>query len=224
MDIITKFLPNFLHFDRLSSLCNYVLKRSDFLFVFCILNSPLVYTIYDNTFTMTNFTFSYLACGILQGIINNALYYVSDVLFIGKSIDVDAWKGTKFYKLVIYNTDAAYVYILGALVYTSLTVVPKSMRWTMIYPGYKSIILQVLLLCILHDFFFTPIHYIVHKTQFLRIPHLKWHHDCPFDIGSSRCATSAIGIEALVRDVYSAIIPTYMLGYFGRPFYSHIWI
>ena len=62
MDIITKFLPNFLHFDRLSSLCNYVLKRSDFLFVFCILNSPLVYTIYDNTFTMTNFTFSYLAC------------------------------------------------------------------------------------------------------------------------------------------------------------------
>ena len=96
MDIITKFLPNFLHFDRLSSLCNYVLKRSDFLFVFCILNSPLVYTIYDNTFTMTNFTFSYLACGILQGIINNALYYVSDVLFIGKSIDVDAWKGTKF--------------------------------------------------------------------------------------------------------------------------------
>lgn len=224
MDILNKIMPNFLRIERITNLFSYVITSPETLSFFVIINTPLVYTIYDNTFTMNNFVFAYLGCGILQGVINFILYHVSDILFFGKPIDVNSWKKTNFYEVVVFNIDAAYIFVLGALVYTSLTVVPESIRWTMVYPGYTSIILQVLLLAILHDFLFTIIHYVVHKIKYLRIPHLKWHHECPFDIGTSRCAVSSPGIEALVRDIYSAIIPTYILGYFGLPFYGNIWI
>ena len=224
MDIITKVIPNFLHLERITNLMTYTISSYETILFFAVLNSPLAYTIYNNTFNFDIFVVSYLVCGILQGVIATFLYYIVDILIVGKPLDVENWKKTKFYQVVTYNLDATYIYILGASTYTALTVVPESIRWTLVYPGYKSIMLQVLLIAILHDFFFTTIHYAIHKIPYFRVIHIQIHHKCPFEIGSSRCAISSIGLEALVRDLFSLIIPTYIIGYFGLPFYGHIWI
>jgi len=224
MDIIAKYTPPFLQIDRITDLLNHLFSTPDYLLLFIILNGSLPYTLYNNTFDTSIFVYCYLFCGIIQGFINNFLYYASDILFFGKPVDAEVWKKTDFYKIVVNNSDAIYLYLLGAVTYTSLTTLPESIRWTMVYPGYKSICLQVLLVTILHDIFFALIHYTIHKVKYFRIPHLKWHHECPFNIGNSRCALSSLGEEALLRDLYSGIIPTYILGYFGLPFYGHIWI
>jgi sterol desaturase/sphingolipid hydroxylase (fatty acid hydroxylase superfamily) len=224
MDIITKIIPNFLHLDRIVDLFIYTFSSYESIFFFTAMNGSLAYTLYNNTFKMDIFVFSYLICGILQGTINSILYYLVDVLIVGKPLDVEAWKKTKFYQMVVYNLDGGYIYILGGSTYTALTLAPESMQWTLVYPGYKSIILQVLLLALLHDFFFTTIHYAVHKIPYFRAPHFQIHHNCPFEIGSSRCAISSTGNEALVRDLYSGIIPTYIISYFFMPFYGYIWI
>ena len=90
------------------------------------------------------------------------LYYIVDILIVGKPLDVENWKKTRFYQVVTFNLDATYIYILGSSTYTALTVVPESIRWTLVYPGYKSIILQTLLVTILHDILFALIHYTIH--------------------------------------------------------------
>ena len=224
MSFFNYLYPNFLRLERLTDFKNILLKTPEYLFHFLIVNSPIAYTLYNNTFNINIFCVAYLGCGILQGIINSILYYVSDILFFGKQIDINLWKKTNFYNLSVYNTDATYLYVIGAMAYTSLTIVPESMRWTISYPGYWIILLQIFNLFILHDVFFTFIHYFVHKIKYFRIPHLKWHHDCPFDIGSSRCATATEGIEGLFRDLYSAFIPTYIISYCGIPFSCYTWI
>ena len=71
---------------------------------------------------------------------------------------------------------------------------------------------------------FTIIHYIVHKNTKFKISHFKYHHDCDFNVGLSRCAIAAEGYEALFRDLLSAYISTYIIGLFGYNFYGYIWI
>ena len=98
------------------------------------------------------------------------------------------------------------------------------MKWVFTAPGVVETIFQLLLVALLHDIFFTFIHYVVHKVPSLRISHLRWHHECPFDVGSSRCALASEGIELAVRDLYSVIVPTYIMGYCGMPFNGHLWV
>jgi sterol desaturase/sphingolipid hydroxylase (fatty acid hydroxylase superfamily) len=189
-----------------------------------VFNSPLVYSFYINTFDWYTIAYAYLFCGLFQGAINGGLYYVSDVCFAGKDINTDEWKKNTLYKTIMLNTDSTYIYILGAASYISLTSVPQSMQWTFVFPGYAEVAIQLSGLFILHDILFTLIHYIVHKVGSLRKDHLKWHHECPLEVGSSRCAVAATGVEALARDLYSAIIPTYIIGLCGLPFYAHLWV
>jgi hypothetical protein len=217
-------LPNFLKYERLMNFKDSLFSQPMYMSHFALFNIPLFYTIYNNTFDIYVFAFSYFTCGILQGVINSILYYVSDILFFGKPINTDEWKATKFYDLVVYNTDATYLYVIGSMAYSSMTVIPEKMQWTLVYPGFTISILQLLQLCVLHDIFFTFIHYTVHKIESLRISHLKWHHECPFHIGSSRCAIATEGIEGLFRDLYSATIPTYIISFFGQPFYGYNWL
>lgn len=221
---IEHIIPNFLRYERLSNFINSVFITSEYLAHFILVNSPVLYTIHNNNFNINTFLFSYLVCGIFQGVINSVLYYVSDILFFGKPIDVGEWKKTVFYNLVVYNTDATYLYVIGAMSYTSLTVIPNPIKWTLVYPGYKTMMLQLFYLFILHDMFFTFIHYWVHKIKYYRLNHLKWHHECPFHIGSSRCAIATEGVEGLLRDLYSATIPTYIISYFSSPFYGYTWL
>jgi len=217
-------VPGFLTIERLSNFNNKLLTTTEYFTHFLLVNSPLIYTIYTNQFNTQIFLFSYFLCGFFQGFINTVLYYISDILFFGKLVDVNEWKKTKFYEIVVYNTDATYLYVIGAMAYTSYTVVPKSLQWTLEYPGYTISSLQLIYLFFLHDIFFYIIHFGVHKIRCLRIPHLKWHHECPFEIGNSRCAIATEGSEGLLRDLYSATIPTYIISYFHGPFYGYNWI
>lgn len=189
-----------------------------------LFNSPLAYSLYTNTLDPYMVAYSYLFCGLFQGAVIGCLYYVSDVFFAGRDINTEEWKKNPLYKTIMLNTDSTYIYILGAASYNSLTAVPQSMQWTFVFPGYKELALQVAGVVILHDILFTFIHYVVHKVGHLRKDHLKWHHECPLEVGSSRCALAATGVEALARDLYSAIIPTYILGACGLPFYAPLWV
>jgi sterol desaturase/sphingolipid hydroxylase (fatty acid hydroxylase superfamily) len=161
---------------------------------------------------------------IQGGVINAYLYHLSDILFYGKPLDIEKWKKTQFYELVIYNGDSTYMYTLGGMAYMSLKTFPECIRWTLEFPGMTPVLLQLFLLFIMHDFFFYGIHYYVHKLPKYRVLHLKWHHECPFDVGSSRCALATEGYEGLLRDLYSATIPTYIISFCGYPFYGYIWI
>lgn len=214
----------FLTKERLSNWASSAISNKEYLGLFLVLNGPMFYSIYNNTFNINTFLFSYLFCGIFQGIINNYLYHVCDVLFHGKPINVAEWKATRFYENVIFNTDSVYLYILGATVYMSLTSVPDSMKWTLTSFGYTDVIAQMTAMVLLHDFFFAFFHYIIHKVPFLRAKHITYHHDCPFDIGSSRCTIASEGAEALVRDLYSSVIPTYIMSYCGMPFNAYLWV
>ena len=80
-------LPRFLNLKRLQQFKNNVIGNTAYLGQFLICNTPLVYTIYNKTFNLQIFIFSYVGCGILQGFINSILYYVSDIYFFGKRID-----------------------------------------------------------------------------------------------------------------------------------------
>jgi sterol desaturase/sphingolipid hydroxylase (fatty acid hydroxylase superfamily) len=161
---------------------------------------------------------------IQGGVINAYSYHLSDILFYGKPLDIEKWKKTQFYELVIYNGDSTYMYTLGGMAYMSLKTFPECIRWTLEFPGMTPVLLQLFLLFIMHDFFFYGIHYYVHKLPKYRVLHLKWHHECPFDVGSSRCALATEGYEGLLRDLYSATIPTYIISFCGYPFYGYIWI
>jgi len=211
-------LPHFLNLKRLQQFKNNVIGNTAYLGQFLICNTPLVYTIYNKTFNLQIFIFSYVGCGLLQGFINSILYYVSDIYFFGKRIDETSseWKSSPFYNLVIYNTDASFLYLIGSGCYTSLTVIPEPFRWTLTYPGFTTCVIQFVLLFLLHDVSFTFLHYVFHKTPSLRISHLKLHHDCPFHIGNSRCA---IATEGLLSELYSIIFVTYFLH-----FYGYLWI
>jgi sterol desaturase/sphingolipid hydroxylase (fatty acid hydroxylase superfamily) len=224
MNFISKLVPGFLQKERLSNFSHEVMNEYGFLSFFLVFNTPLAYTIYNSTFDIRKFLTAYVVCGIGQGFINTGLYFVSDLLFFGKKVDTDALKKTVFYEYISLNLDTIYLYLLGATTYTALTVVPQSIRWTMDFPGYKQMVFQIVCVAILNDVFFSLIHYVIHKIPYLRISHMKLHHDCPFDIANSRCAVSATGVEALVRDLYSAILPTYIVGYFGMPFYVYSWL
>jgi sterol desaturase/sphingolipid hydroxylase (fatty acid hydroxylase superfamily) len=142
----------------------------------------------------------------------------------GKSIDVTKWKETRFYNLVIQNTDSVYLYALGAAIYPFLTIVPDSIKWSFASLDVTTTLLQVGTVALLHDITFTAIHYTVHKIPSLRADHLFYHHDCPFEIGSSRCTLASGGIEAIIRDLYSLLIPTFIMGCCGMPFNAYIWI
>ncbi len=225
MDIIDKYFLLFLRYERFSQFSKKLITTPPYIGNFIILNTPLIYTIVNKTFDWNTFLFSYIGCGIIQGgIINAYLYYISDVFFYGKPLDIEKWKKTEFYELVIYNGDSTYIYGLGAMAYSSLKILPTGIRWTLEYTNIHSMIIQLFLLFILHDFFFYFIHYYVHKFKYFRIQHLKWHHECPFDIGSSRCAIATEGFEGLLRDIYSATLPTYIISYCGLPFYGYNWI
>jgi hypothetical protein len=70
MDII----PSFLTPKRIYN--SAVIFSSDkyHFFGFFLLNSPLFYSLYSKTFTYNAFVYSYVYCGIFQGIINHYLY------------------------------------------------------------------------------------------------------------------------------------------------------
>ena len=74
------------------------------------------------------------------------------------------------------------------------------------------------------SFFFALVLYILHKVSFLRLPHFKFHHDCSFEVGSSRCAIASEGGEALFRDLLSATVPTYIIGLLSFNFYGYLWV
>jgi len=218
-------IPNFLSYERILNFKNNLIKEPMYLLHFILFNSPVLYQIYKNKFEMKIFIFSYLIGGIFQGFINTFLYYLSDKYFFGKEIDIKKWSSTSFYNLVIYNTDSLYLYVLGSMVYISLSILPESIKWTLKYPGLENCIYQFLYLFLLHDILFTIIHYTVHKITYLRTSHIKLHHECPFEIGSSRCAIATEGVEGLIRDLYSATIPTYIIGILGiGNFYAYTWI
>ena len=71
-------------------------------------------------------------------------------------------------------------------------------------------------------FFFALVHYILHKVRFLRSSHFKFHHDCSFKVGSSRCAIASEGGEALFRYLLSATVPTYIIGLLSFNFYGYL--
>jgi len=219
-----KLIPPFLTKNRLHIFFNVLLSTPMYFIHFIIFNSPLFYTIYNKQFNINIFIFSYLICGIFQGIINTLLYYISDVLFFNKFIDISKWKKTIFYDIIIYNTDSTYLYILGSIVYLSLLIIPKSIQWTLVHPRYNIIIIQLFLLFIVHDLIFYLIHYNIHKINYLKILHIKLHHDCPFDIISSRCALATDGFEGLIRDLYSISIATYIISFFIHNFYAYNWL
>lgn len=175
-------------------------------------------------FDMYNVVFSYLFCGVIQGFINTALYSICDWCFFGKEIDIQKWSQTVMYKDVVFNTDSTYLYILGGIAYISVKLLPEQIRWSLDYPGYQICLLQLLLLSLMHDFFFALVHYILHKVSFLRLPHFKFHHDCSFEVGSSRCAIASEGGEALFRDLLSATVPTYIIGLLSFNFYGYLWV
>jgi len=214
----------FLTGERLSNWVVNAITQKEYLGMFLLLNSPVFYTLYNNTFDINIFMFSYLFCGIFQGIINSGLYHVSDALFHGKSVNVTEWKATRFYENVIFNTDSVYLYIMGATVYTALSVVPDSLKWTFAPFQYSDSLIQLATLAVLHDILFTSIHFIIHKVPFLRAKHISYHHDCPFEVGSSRCTVASEGLEALIRDLYSSVLPAYIMSYCGMPFNAYLWL
>ena len=196
----------------------------EYLFPVILLNLPVVYTLVTDQVDARMFAFSYVLCGIFQGYINSGLYYISDIVFTGKVIDDDEWKKNRFYDNVVHNTDSTYLYALGSIAYFSCVIVPDSIRWSFVYPGHTILLLQMLYLFLLHDFFFTTMHYTVHKIPHMRIVHMKMHHECPFRIALGRCAIATEGVEGLFLDLYSATFSTYVIGCFLRPFYGYIWV
>jgi len=196
-----------------------------FLFFTALFNSPLVYHLCTNQFDFHIFAFSYLGCGILQGSINYQLYKLSDILFFGKPIDLKLWKSNPFYELSTFNAQISYANAIGYNVYNSLTIFPKPIQWTLDFPSWPIIAKELAVVFLLHDFFFTMSHIIIHKIPHLRTPHMKLHHDCPFHIGSSRCATAGDSSEVFVRDLYTLFLACHLSYYFtGTPFYAYLWI
>ena len=195
------------------------------LVVVLLLNSPLLYHIYTNQIDYTIFIYSYIGCGLVQGSINHHLYQLSDILFFGKPIDLKLWKSNPFYELATFNAQISYANTIGCNVYNALTIMPKPVQWTIMFPGWTIIVKQVAAVALLHDFFFTMSHIIIHKIPYLRTPHMKLHHDCPFNIGSSRCAVAGDSSEVAVRDLYSLFVSCYLCYYFtGSPFYAYLWM
>jgi hypothetical protein len=96
MEFISKIIPGFLQPERLSNFSHNLVTDFDYLITFFILNTPLVYTIYNNIFDMRIFINAYIVCGIIQGIIISMLYFTSDMLFFGKKIDIEAFKKTGY--------------------------------------------------------------------------------------------------------------------------------
>jgi len=215
MDIIPSFLTpkRIYNFDVICSSDKY------HFFGFFLLNSPLFYSLYNKTFTYNAFVYSYIYCGIFQGIINHYLYILCDYVFNKKPIDIIKWSNTPFYDRTRIVSDVAYMHAIGSIVYASMVVIPEPYKWTFIYPGIFNIIKQLTLVCIIHDFVFYGIHYVVHKVPCLRNDHIKLHHECPLHIGGSRCALSSNESEAYVRDLFSAIFSTYFVN-----FYAPIWM
>ena len=139
-----------------------------------------------------------------------------------KDIDIQKRSQTAMYQDVFFNTDSTYLYILGGIAYISVRLLPEQIRWSLDYPGYRICLLQLLLLSYAW-FFFAIVQYLLHKVRlFLRLSHFKFHHDCSFEVGSSRCAIASEGGEALLRDLLSAIAPTYIIGTFGINFYGYL--
>lgn len=175
-------------------------------------------------FDIHRVAFSYLFCGVIQGLINSAFYPICDRCFFGKEIDIKQWSQTVMYKDAVFNTDSAYLYILGGIAYISVKFLPEQIRWSLDYPGYQVCLLQLLMIFIMHDILFTLVHYVVHKVSFLRVSHFKFHHDCPFEVANSRCTVASEGGEALVRDLLTAVVPTYILGALSINFYGYLWV
>lgn len=195
------------------------------LFLTAVFNAPLVYHIYTHQFDFQIFAYSYLGCGILQGVINHYLYKVSDTFFFGKPIDMNLWKANPFYEIATFNAQISYANSIGYNVYNSLTIFPTPIKWTLEYPGLWPIAKQLTVIILLHDFFFATTHIILHKIPRLRIPHIALHHNCPFHIGSSRCAIAGDSPEVFIRDLYSLFVSCYLSYYFtGSPFYAYLWI
>ena len=212
-------IPGFLLPYRIFNYINIFLTDKYHFFGFILLNSPLLYSIYNKTFTYNAFMYSYLLCGVLQGIVNNYLYTLSDYIFHKKSVDLKEWSIQSIYKQVTLVSDVTYLYGIGSMTYMSIVVIPEPYRWNFMYPGIFNIMKQLSMLIAIHDFIFYGVHYIVHKIPSLRHSHMKIHHECPFEIGSSRCALASNESEAFVRDLLSAIVSTYFIN-----FYAHIWI
>jgi len=56
--------------------------------------------------------FSYLLRGVMQGVINTALYSKATSVSLDKDIDIQEWSQTVMYKDVVFNTDSTYLYML----------------------------------------------------------------------------------------------------------------
>ncbi len=214
----------FLTVDRLSKKVEHIKNDYEYALNILILNTPLLYTLYYSTFDINIFLFSYLCTGLFQGCITTLLYKVCDSLYSTKTTDFNEWKKTPFYNNVILNFDSAYLYAIGSSVYGSLMCLPSSIKWNIEKISLYDACIQLCILGLLHDIFFTFVHYIIHKVPILKESHFELHHKCPIHIGSSRCTYSSSGLEALFRDMYTAFIPTFVMGYFGLPFNAYIWM
>lgn len=220
MNTIAPFLTR----ERLLKKVEHIKNDYEYAMNIIILNAPLMYTIYYSTFNINIFLFSYLCTGLLQGCITSLLYKICDNLYSKKTTNFEKWKVTQFYDNVVLNFDSAYLYAIGSTVYGSLTIVPQSIKWELECISLYNFCIQFILLGLLHDIFFTFFHYIIHKIPILKKSHYELHHKCPIDIGSSRCTYSSSGLEALFRDLYTAFIPTYLMGYFGLKFNAYVWM
>ena len=214
-----EYIPGFLTPTRIYNYVEKVLTDPWHFYGIFFVNAPLIYSIYNNTFTFNAFCYSYLLCGVGQGVINNYLYILSDYAFHEKPPNLQAWLKLPISKQVILLSDATYLYAIGSMVYMSSVTIPEPYRWNYTYPGIYSIMQQLFMIMIIHDFVFYGIHYIVHKIPYLRHSHMKLHHECPFEIGGGRCILAANESEGFVRDLFSAIVSTYFVN-----FYGHAWM
>ena len=221
MSFAIEHVPQFITPSRIINYINVLSTDRYHFWGFLLINSPLIYSIYNKSFTFNAFFYSYICCGLIQGIINNYLYQISD--YVLTPLDKNAWVKSPFYKQTMLVADATYLYGVGSTVYLSTVVISEPYKWSFEYPGALSILKQFALLIIIHDFVFYGIHYVVHKIPSLRHDHMKKHHDCPLNIASSRCALSSNESEAFVRDLLSAIVGTYFIGFYGylwMPYYT----
>lgn len=188
------------------------------------IGAPILFQMYSGSLEYYTLAYCFLGCGFGQGIINHYMYLISDNYLADGKIDMQEWKRTKYYDLATFNSDITYLYVLGSVTYTSFAAVPEVIRWTWIYPGVNSCLLQILLISVLHDLNFYAVHYLVHRVKPWRISHLELHHGCPLHIGSSRCAVSSDSVESLVRDLLTLVFATYTLKIININFYGHLWI
>jgi sterol desaturase/sphingolipid hydroxylase (fatty acid hydroxylase superfamily) len=213
----------FLTKERLSKKIDHLKNDYEYGLNIFLLNIPLLYTIIYGTFNINIFLFSYLFTGLFQGCVTSLLYKICDSLYSTKTTDFNEWKKSTFYDNVTLNFDSAYLYAIGASVYGALTFIPSCIRWELKSITLYDACIQLCLLALLHDVFFTLTHYIIHKVPILRQSHIELHHKCPIDIASSRCTYSSSGLEALFRDLYTAFIPTFLMGYLGLTFNAYVW-